>query len=107
MVAETPAPTAAPTPPPQGPVQAPPPSASATTTPPVTSAANPTVSMDVAMRIFGSDVVPFTPTAQFVAASALAGMLQKHPQALQGPDAVVKQVSNSTMDLGSSLLPKT
>ena len=202
VVAETPAPTAAPTPPPQGPVQAPPPSASATTTPPVTNAANPTVSMDVAMRIFGTDVVPFTPTAQFVAASALAGVLrpkkvgsiesrassgrtcgqlrrglgftpmtlpwqvrgrsfhrlsrglmwslvispvdlrlihepgeygrvhlwlqrdsfhahpvvaapalagtlQKLDQALQGPDAVVKQVSNSTLDLGSSPLPKT
>ena len=90
VVAETPAPTAAPTPPPQGPIQAPPPSASATTTPPVSTAANPTVSMDVAMRIFGSDVVPFTPTAQFVAASALAGTLPwQLPWALTGPKLIL------------------
>ena len=75
-MAETPAPTAAPTPPPTGPVAAPPPVASASATPTPPSSNNPDVTLDVAMRIFGSQIVPFTATQQFVAASALAGEFQ-------------------------------
>ena len=74
VISETPAPTAAPSPPPApGPVYAPPPMASATTNSTPATPNNPDVDLNIAMRIFGSQVVPFTASAQFVAASALAG----------------------------------
>ena len=54
-------------------MQAPPPVASATPSPVPATPGNPDVTLDVAMRIFGSQIVPFTAADQFVAASALAG----------------------------------
>ena len=73
VMAEVPAPAAPARPPPVGPVAAPPPQASATPSPVPASPGNPNVDLNVAMRIFGSQIVPFTATNQFVAASALAG----------------------------------
>ena len=78
MLAEVPAPTTPASPPPVGPVAAPPPVASATPKPVPATPNNPDVDLDVGMRIFGSQIMPFTATNQFVAASALAGMAAAH-----------------------------